>query len=81
MLGKIKGRRRRASLRSHIEYSTDKNFKKDVKKVTIKKNRTVTKTITGLKKKTTYYVSIVGPGTLHFYRYGLSTNVVAKTLL
>jgi len=41
-----------------IEYSTDKNFKDSVKTVTIKKNGTVTKTLTGLKKKTTYYVRV-----------------------
>lgn len=41
-----------------IEYSTDKDFKNSVKTVTIKKNGTVAKTLTGLKKKTTYYVRV-----------------------
>ncbi len=38
-----------------IRYSTDKSFKKNVKTVTISKNSTYRKTITGLSKGKTYY--------------------------
>ena len=41
-----------------IQYSTDKNFKKNVKKVTIGKNKTVSTTIKKLKAKKTYYVRV-----------------------
>ncbi len=41
-----------------LQYSTDKNFKKDVKKVTINKTKTTSKTIKKLKSKKTYYVRI-----------------------
>ncbi len=41
-----------------IQVSTDKNFKKNVKTVTINKNKTVSKKITGLKKNKKYYVRI-----------------------
>ena len=41
-----------------IQYSTDKNFKKNVKKVTIGKNKTVSTTIKKLKSKKTYYVRV-----------------------
>lgn len=41
-----------------IQYATDKNFKKNIKTATIQKKGTLNKTITGLKKGTTYYVRI-----------------------
>lgn len=41
-----------------IEYSTDENFKKNVKTATIKKNGTVSKTLKNLKKGTVYYVRV-----------------------
>jgi hypothetical protein len=41
-----------------IQYSTDKKFKTGVKTVNVKKNRTVSKTISNLKKRKTYYVRI-----------------------
>ena len=41
-----------------IQYSTDKNFKKNVKTVKIKKNATVKKTIKKLKSNKTYYVRV-----------------------
>lgn len=41
-----------------IQYSTDKNFKKNVKKVTIGKNRTASTTIKKLRSKKTYYVRV-----------------------
>ena len=41
-----------------IQYSTDKNFKKGNKTVTIKKNKTVKTTVKKLKAKKTYYVRI-----------------------
>jgi len=41
-----------------IAYTTDKNFKKDVKYVKISKNKTVKKTISKLKSKKTYYVKV-----------------------
>ena len=41
-----------------IEYSTNKNFKRGNKKITIKKNKTTEKTIKKLKSKKKYYVRI-----------------------
>ena len=41
-----------------IQYSTDKNFKKGNKTVALTSNNTTTKTITGLKANTVYYVRI-----------------------
>ena len=41
-----------------IQYSTDKKFKKNVKKVTISKNKTTTKKISKLKSGKKYYVRI-----------------------
>ena len=41
-----------------IQYSTDKNFKKSVKTVTVSKNKTVTKTVSKLTKKKKYYVRV-----------------------
>ena len=41
-----------------IQYSTNKKFKKDVKTVTVKKQKTTSKTIKKLKSKKTYYVRI-----------------------
>lgn len=41
-----------------IQYATDKNFTKNVKTTTVKSNKTVSKKVTGLKSKTTYYVRI-----------------------
>lgn len=41
-----------------VQYSTDKNLKKGVKRVSITKNATVSKSITKLKAKTKYYVRI-----------------------
>lgn len=41
-----------------IQYSTDKNFKKGVKTVTISKNKTTSTTIKKLTSKKTYYVRI-----------------------
>ena len=41
-----------------LQYSTDKNFKKGVKTVTVKKNGTVATTIPKLAKGNTYFVRI-----------------------
>jgi hypothetical protein len=41
-----------------IQYATDKKFKKNKKTVTVKKNKTTSKTIKKLKAKKTYYVRI-----------------------
>ena len=41
-----------------IQYSTDKNFKKGVKKVTVTKNKTLSITIKKLKSKKKYYVRV-----------------------
>jgi hypothetical protein len=41
-----------------IQYSTDKNFKKNVKSVSVSKASTTSKTISGLKKGSKYYVRI-----------------------
>lgn len=41
-----------------IQYSTDKNFKKNNKTALVTKNSTTSKTISALKAKTTYYVRI-----------------------
>ena len=41
-----------------IQYSTDKNFKKGNKTVTVSKNKTTSKTISKLKAKKKYYVRV-----------------------
>lgn len=41
-----------------IQYSTDKNFKKNVEKITINKNKTTSAKITKLKSNKTYYVRV-----------------------
>lgn len=41
-----------------LQYSTSKNFKKNVKTITISKNKTVSKKIKGLKGKKKYYVRV-----------------------
>lgn len=41
-----------------IQYSTDKKFRKNVKSVTVSKNKTTSKTISKLKKGKTYYVRV-----------------------
>ena len=41
-----------------IQYSTNKNFAKDNKTITIKNNKTTAKTIKNLKSKKTYYVHV-----------------------
>lgn len=41
-----------------IQYSTDKNFKKNTKTITVSKNKTTSKTISKLKAKKKYYVRI-----------------------
>lgn len=41
-----------------IQYSTDKNFKKNVKKITVSKNKTTSTQIKKLKSKKTYYVRV-----------------------
>ena len=41
-----------------IQYSTDKNFKKNNKTVTVSKNSTTSKTISKLKAKKKYYVRV-----------------------
>ena len=52
-----------------IQVSTDKNFKKNVKTITIKKNSTVSKTITKLSKNKKYYVRIRGYKTVSKVNY------------
>lgn len=44
----------------YIEYSTSKNFKKNVKKIRIKSNTQTSKTINNLRSKKTYYIRIRG---------------------
>ena len=41
-----------------IQYSTDKKFKKGVKTLTVKKNKTISKTISKLAKGKAYYVRV-----------------------
>ena len=41
-----------------IQYSTSKKFNKNTGKATVKSGKTLKKTVTKLKKKTTYYVRI-----------------------
>lgn len=41
-----------------IQYSTDKNFKKNKKTVTVAKNKTTSKTISKLQAKKKYYVRV-----------------------
>ena len=61
-----------------IQVSTDKNFKKSVKTVTISKNKTTSKKITGLKKNKKYYVRICtykGSNTSAWTKYSKSVKV------
>lgn len=65
-----------------IMYSTDKAFKKNVKNVVVKKNKTTSKTISkGINKKKTYYIkvrSFVKVGNTTIYGPASKTKKVAK---
>ena len=52
-----------------IQYSTNKNFKKGNKTVTVKSNKTVKKTVKNLKAKKTYYVRIRAYKTVNGKKY------------
>ena len=52
-----------------IQYSTDKNFKKNVKTVNVSKNSTKSKSITKLTKNKTYYVRIRSYKTVSNVKY------------
>lgn len=54
----VKWKKNSSATGYQVQYSTDKAFKKSVKSVTIKKNSTVSTTISKLTKKKTYYVRI-----------------------
>ncbi len=58
-----------------IQYSTDKNFKKNVKTITVKKNSTTSKSITKLSKNKTYYVRIRSYKTVSKVNYYSSWSV------
>lgn len=65
-----------------IKYSTDIVFKKNVKNVVVKKNKTTSKTISkGINKKKTYYIkmrSFVKVGNTTIYGPASKTKKVAK---
>ena len=52
-----------------LQYSTDKNFKKNNKTVTVSKNSTTSKKITGLKAKKKYYVRVRAYKTVNKTKY------------
>lgn len=52
-----------------LQYSTDKNFKKGIKTVTITKNSTLSKTLSKLSKNKKYYVRIRGYKTVSKVKY------------
>ncbi len=59
-----------------IVLATDKNFKKNVKKVTITSGHTLSKTVTSLKKGKTYYVKIRAYKTVNGKKiYGIYSSV------
>jgi len=65
-----------------IQYSTDKNFKKNNKTVTVSKNGTTSKTISKLKSKKKYYVRIrtykMVSGTKYYSSWSKSKAVTTK---
>ncbi len=64
-----------------VEYTTDKNFKKDVKKVTISKNKTTGTTIKKLKKGKKYYVRVKPYTTIDKKKvYGKTSKTVKATV-
>ncbi len=63
-----------------VEYTTDKNFKKGVKKVTISKNKTTGTTIKKLKKGKKYYVRVKPYTTIDKKKvYGKTSKTVKAT--
>lgn len=59
-----------------VYYSTSKKFSKDVKKVTIKSNKTTSLTVKGLKSGKTYYVKVTAYTTVsNTKRYGGDSSV------
>ena len=64
-----------------VEYTTDKNFKKGVKKVTISKNKTTSTTIKKLKKGKKYYVRVKPYTTIDKKKvYGKTSKTVKVTV-
>lgn len=64
-----------------ICYSTDKSFKKNVKKITVSNNRTIKKTITRLSKGSTYYIKVRSYGTYSGKKlYGAYSKAVKVTV-
>ena len=64
-----------------VEYTTDKNFKKGVKKVTISKNKTTSTTIKKLKKGKKYYVRVKPYTTIDKKKvYGKTSKTVKATV-
>ncbi|MFR5876944.1 MAG: fibronectin type III domain-containing protein [Eubacterium sp.] len=65
-----------------IQYSTDKNFKKNNKTVTISKNKTTSKTISKLKSKKKYYVRIrtykTVSGTKYYSSWSKAKSITTK---
>ena len=66
-----------------VQYSTDKKFKKGVKKVTVKKGATTSTTIKKLTKKKTYYVKVrayltIGKSTFHSKWSGVKSVKITK---
>ena len=65
-----------------IQYSTDKNFKKDVKTITVNNKQTVSKTISNLTKNKQYYVHIrtykTVSGVNYYSGWSASKNITIK---
>lgn len=65
-----------------IQYSTDKNFKKNNKTVTVSKNSTTSKTISKLKAKKKYYVRIrtykTVSGTKYYSSWSKAKSITTK---
>ena len=65
-----------------IQYSTDKNFKKNVTTATITKNSTTSKTVSKLTKNKKYYVRIrtykTVSGVKYYSGWSSSKNVTIK---
>ncbi len=64
-----------------IQYSQDKNFKKDVKTITINKNNILSKDITNLIKNKTYYVRVRTYKTISKVNYYSYWSKVQKILI
>ena len=78
---RLNGNKASAAKGYQICYSTDKSFKKNVKKITVSNNRTIKKTITRLSKGSTYYIKVRSYGTYSGKKlYGAYSKAVKVTV-